>query len=429
MSTSARRNAARRLSASTSRPCAAPRARVRATPGTLVLGAGLALVAAPGAASAAYCPCYTASSPNNDHGCAIEAKEGTNPTVAEWNGIFDLVSQGPSAWGDQGPTVGDIGQGCGKPEPLHDVPARFPCELLKAIATTESGWKQFCVPTLPADQVGGPSRTIISFDCGYGIGQVTSGMHVGETPDFDRDRVASDPIYNLATGTRILAGKWKATNCVGDNQPKIIEHWYTSTWAYNGLAYVNNPSNPNYDPNRGVWNPAVGGSAPYQEKVFGFMEHPAFDGVDAVAPAYPNPGDVGSSGSPPDLPDPSCASPTDCANTRALHPTACVGQAGSGGAGGAAGGAGGTTGQGGSALGGAPVGTGGGPAGGQAGGGVGGGVGASGGEGGGGGLGDDTIYGSCDCRIGSTGGETESRTGLLLATLGLGLFLSRRRRG
>ena len=38
-------------------------------------------------------------------------------------------------------------------------------------------WKQFCVPELPADQVGGPSRTIISFDCGYGIGQVTSGMH------------------------------------------------------------------------------------------------------------------------------------------------------------------------------------------------------------------------------------------------------------
>ena len=69
----------------------------------------------------------------------------------------------------------------------------------------ESNWRQFCVPTEPPDQEGGESRTVISFDCGYGIAQVTSGMHVGETPDFDRERVAADPVYNLATGTRILA--------------------------------------------------------------------------------------------------------------------------------------------------------------------------------------------------------------------------------
>ena len=108
---------------------------------------------------------------------------------------------------------------------------------------------QFCVPSTPSDEVGGASRTLISFDCGYGIGQVTSGMHTGENPGFDRAHVASDPTYNLATGTRILAVKWVATNCVGDNQPTVIEHWYAATWAYNGLAYVNNPSNPNYDSN------------------------------------------------------------------------------------------------------------------------------------------------------------------------------------
>ena len=379
---------------------------------TTGLLAALVVSLIPAAASAQYCPCYTASSPNNTHDCGIEAANGTNPGIDEWNAIFDLVSQGPSAWGDKGPTLGDIGQGCGKPEPIHDVPARFPCELLKGIATQESGWRQFCVPTLPGDQVGGPSRTIISFDCGYGIGQVTSGMHTGETPDFDRDRVASDPTYNMATGTRILAGKWKATNCVGDNQPKIIEHWYTATWAYNGLAYVNNPSNPNYDPNRGVWNPAQGGSAPYQEKVFGWMEHPNFPGVDAVAPAYPNPGDVGGSGSPPDLPDPTCASPTDCANTRSLHATACDGAVvGGGGAGGqtATGGAGG---QGGSGQGGSVPG-------GAAGGGVGGGAGDLGqaGAGGNGGGGDLGLQGhACNCRVSvglpGTGGLSE--TGILL---------------
>jgi MYXO-CTERM domain-containing protein len=275
-------------------------------------------------ASAQYCPSYTLSSTNNNNDCGIEAVNGTNPTPAEWAQIFDLVSRGPATWGDAGPTVPDIGQGCGKPEPIHDVPARFPCELLKAIAMVESGWRQFCVPTTPSDQVGGPSRTIISFDCGYGIGQVTSGMHIGEAPNFDRSRVASDPTYNLATGTRILAGKWLATNCVGDNQPTIVEDWYTATWAYNGLAYVNNPSNPNYDATRGVYDPAVNDPAPYQEKVFGRIEHPSNGLWNSVALAYPNPGDCGTSGSPPDLPEPDCASPTDCANTRSVHVTECV---------------------------------------------------------------------------------------------------------
>ena len=401
----------------------------------LLLGAVIAASTAllPAVASAAYCPCYTASSPNNTYNCGIEAANGTNPSVDEWNVIFDLVSQGPSVWGDKGPTVGDIGQGCGKPEPIHNVPARFPCELLKAIATQESGWRQFCVPTLPADQVGGPSRTIISFDCGYGIGQVTSGMHAGENPDFDRNLVASDPTYNLATGTRILAGKWKATNCVGDNQPKIIEDWYTSTWAYNGLAYVNNPSNPNYDPNRGVWNPANGGSAPYQEKVFGWIEYPNFNGVEAVAVAYPNPGDVGGSGSPPDLPEPSCASPTDCGNTRPVHTTACDGSVGPGG-----GGAGGQTSTGGAMSGGAGGSNGGsGATAGNGPGGAGGDTGGSAGDTGPanpvdqGGSGQDGLFGhACGCRVGA-GDPVESEapwTPLLLMT-GVAVLGLRRRRG
>jgi MYXO-CTERM domain-containing protein len=307
----------------------------------LRLVAALAVLAIPAEARAQFCPSYTASSPNNTHACAIEAAPGTNPTTEEWQPIFELVSQGPAAWGDAGPTVPDIGQGCGAPEPLHDVPPRFPCELLKAIARVESGWRHFCVPTEPADQVGGAERTIISFDCGYGIAQVTSGMHVGETPDFDRDRVAADPTYNLATGTRILADKWRATECVGDNQPTIIEDWYSATWAYNGLAYINNPNNPNYDPNRGVYDPDLGGAAPYQEKVLGRIEHT--EGLwDPTALAYPNPGDIGGGSSPPQLPEPSCASPTDCVATRPTHVTSCLdGAGGGGGSGGGAPGSGG----------------------------------------------------------------------------------------
>ncbi|APR79358.1 N-acetylmuramoyl-L-alanine amidase [Minicystis rosea] len=298
----------------------------------LPFAAAFAILAA-GRVASAYCPSYSPDSTYNTHDCGVAAHAGKNPTTAEWQPIFDLVSRGPAAWGDAGPTVTDIGQGCGKPEPLHSVPARFPCELLQAIAMTESSWRQFCVPDLPADQVGGESRTIISFDCGYGVGQVTSGMHTGEDPGFDRDRVASDPTYNLATGTRILASKWKATECVGDNQPTIIEHWYSATWAYNGLAYVNNPNNPNYDTNRGVWDPDVGGAAPYQEKVFGRMEHTGGKWT-ATELAYPNPGDIGTDGSPNELPEPDCASPTDCAKHRSTHATSCKDPTGTGGSGG-----------------------------------------------------------------------------------------------
>lgn len=377
--------------------------------------------------ASAYCPSYSPSSSATTKNCGVAPANGQNPSIAEWNDIFDLVSQGPAVWGDKGPSVTNIGQGCGKPEVNHKVPARFPCELLKGIARQESGWRQFCVPTTPSDQVGGSSRTIISFDCGYGIGQVTSGMHVGETPSFDRARVASDPTYNLATGTQILASKWAATNCVGDKQPTVIEHWYSATWAYNGLAYVNNPSNPNYNANRGVWNPAIGGAAPYQEKVFGWMEHPQGAWAETKL-SYPNPGDCGGTGSPKNLPEPTCASPTDCGNQRAAHVTSCIGAVGttssssgtSGGTGSSSGATSGAGGAGGDGAGGAGMSTGGvGGAGATSG---------SGGRGNGGaGKGEDdgAIHGSCGCRVGDT---DESRSGAALLVAMLGVFTVRRSR-
>jgi hypothetical protein len=278
--------------------------------------AALVLVAA--GPAQAYCPSYTASSPNNTLRCAIEARPGTNPTVEEWNVIFARIAGGPASWGDGLPTVNGIRSGC---DPYETVPARYPCELLKAIGMAESSWKQFCVPDRPADQVGGASRTIISFDCGYGVSQVTSGMHVGETPPFDREKVAGDAVYNLATGAKILADKWRAVACVGGRDPSTIEHWYTATWAYNGLSYTNNPNNPNFRSDRGVWNPNVGGAAPYQEKVFGWMEHTTR--WPATQLAYPDRGDIGDGRSPGVLPEPRCASPTDCTRTRPTHVSTC----------------------------------------------------------------------------------------------------------
>lgn len=384
------------------------------------VAATLAALAWSTAAAAAYCPCYSPGSNFNQYNCGVDAANGQDPSTAGWNDIFDIVSQGPSSWADKGPSVPDIGQGCGNPEATHQVAARFPCELLKGIAKQESGWRQFCVPSTPSDEVGGSSRTLISFDCGYGIGQVTSGMHAGESPGFDRARVASDPTYNLATGTRILAGKWVATNCVGDNQPTVIEHWYTATWAYNGLAYVNNPSNPNYDSNRGVWDPANGGAAPYQEKVFGWMEHTQGFWTDTKL-AYPNPGDCGGSGAPKDLPEPNCASPTDCGNHRATHVTSCNGVVGtsSSGAGGGSSSEAATSGAGGNGNGATSSGAG-----------VGGGATSGSGVGGRGGAGsiDDNgaLHGSCGCRVGGD----ERRDGgavVLIAALGV-IAIGRRRR-
>jgi MYXO-CTERM domain-containing protein len=386
----------------------------------LAASLALALLAGSGPA-AAYCPCYSVESASNDHGCGVAAAPGQNPTTAEWQPIFDLVSQGPAAWGNAGPSVGDIGQGCGHPEPIHSVPARFPCELLKAIAMAESGWTQFCVPDLPADEVGGAARTIISFDCGYGVGQVTSGMHTGETPGFDRDRVAGDATYNLATGTQILAGKWKATECVGDNQPAIIEDWYSATWAYNGLAYSNNPNNPNYDPGRGVWDPAVGGAAPYQEKVFGRIEHTGGKWP-PTALAYPNPGDIGGSGAPGTLPEPDCASPTDCGNHRSVHPTVCNGSTGTGGSGGAGSSSSSTSASSGSGGGGGSSSSGAGGHGGSETD-----AGATGGDGGGGGGAGGAISQKhgCGCMV---AGEGDGGGAVVLAALGIAVALRRRRR-
>jgi hypothetical protein len=275
-----------------------------------------------------YCPSYTLSSAQNSANCGVEAASGSNPSLSAWQELFATVARGKAGWGSEGPEVASLTRGCGKPQPKTTEPATFPCEVLRGIAMQESNWRQFCVPDRPTDQVGGESRTIISFDCGYGVSQVTSGMHVGESPAYNRSRVASDALYNLATGASILAGKWKATACVGDNQPDLIEDWYTSLWAYNSLAYRNSPNNPNYASDRGVWDPTTGDAAPYQEKILGWLEHPPTAAHwESVAAAYPDLLEIGGGVAPPALSEPACASPTDCAKKRDVHRSACAGGA------------------------------------------------------------------------------------------------------
>ena len=275
--------------------------------------------------AAGFCPSYTLGSPWNPFPCGIAAVPGTNPSVAEWNAIFLRASGGPAAWGDAGPTVPLLTEGCGKllaPTPAEPL---FPCELLQAIAMQESSWRQFCAPDQPPDQAGRPSQTIISFDCGYGAMQITSGMRIGDSASWDRARVASDPFYNAATGGLFLRTKWQETACVGDRRLRVVEHWYLATWAYNGLTYSNNPNNPSFSTARPPYDPGIGGAYPYQEKVWGWMEHPPSAAHwTALAPAYPDRADIGNTTSPPPLPEPGCAGPTDCTNRRPPHLSTCL---------------------------------------------------------------------------------------------------------
>ncbi|MFO0624032.1 MAG: hypothetical protein U0325_00325 [Polyangiales bacterium] len=227
--------------------------------------------------------------------CRVAPASGSNPTVGEMSTLFDRVAAGPQAYGALGWDFGGrntIGAGsgwCTGSGRRDTVAVSFPCVLLKAIYLTESSWRQFCT-----DQ-----QTVISFDCGYGIAQVTSGMRRGETSAYDANRVASSAAYNVSVGAAILADKWRASPCVGGNDPDVIEHWYFATWGYNGFAFSNNPNNPMYAADRrefrtpGVASAQVRGNYPYQELVWGYAHYPLTTShYTGIALAYPARGGI-----------------------------------------------------------------------------------------------------------------------------------------
>ena len=264
-----------------------------------------------------YCPSYTT--------CRVGPVAKANPTFSELSTLFDEIAPGPSKYGTLGWTYTlKLGDGIGKPHPAEKVDARFPCVLLKAISVQESvGWHQFCVPTGPT--CTGVSQTIISFDCGFGLMQVTSGMRAGDTSSYDPNRVASDPAYNVSVGSQILGSKWTVTPSVGDNRVDVIEDWYIAVWAYNGLAFSNNPNNPAYPADRKPYRDPGGlsaGNYPYQELIWGYMRVPIKDATGALGYkgyplSYPNKAEFcASCGSPKaDVSDPSPTHLTDCPTT------------------------------------------------------------------------------------------------------------------
>lgn len=252
--------------------------------------AALAFAAALLAAGTASAQCAGGSACPPCTMCRIAPARGANPSVTEMSSLFDQVSAGPRAYGSLGWNFGGrdtLGAGagwCSGSGRRDTVPASFPCVLLKAIYLTESSWRQFCTD----------GQTVISFDCGYGIAQVTSGMRRGETSAYDASRVASSAAYNVSVGAAILADKWRASPCVGGNDPDVIEHWYFATWGYNGFAVKNNPNNPMYAADRrefrtpGVASAQVRGNYPYQELVWGYAHYPlTASHYTGIALAYP----------------------------------------------------------------------------------------------------------------------------------------------
>jgi hypothetical protein len=196
-------------------------------------------------------------------GCPVPAYTGRQPYPTEMYKPFSNASA--NTMGASGPALPPIYKGY----PTYTlVDPYVPCTLLYAVAYTESGWYQFHV-----SGYGQTGQTLISYDCGYGIMQITSGM----TDDYYGNHVSQYPAYNIGAGANALIRKWNAVpNFIGTNDPTILEDWYYATWAYNGYGWVNNPNNSSrFNANRPPFDGTQPRSEyPYQELVWGFAAHP-----------------------------------------------------------------------------------------------------------------------------------------------------------
>ncbi|HEY7270015.1 MAG TPA: hypothetical protein VH951_09325 [Dehalococcoidia bacterium] len=186
------------------------------------------------------------------------------------------------------------------------APGKIPPTLLKSISWIESSITQAAVE-VPFGSIG---PALVSFDCGHGITQVTTGMTVpqGENGRASPQQAltATHFAYNIARGAVILANKWNEapelrpitgtdTNAI----PQVVENWYYAVWAYNGFTGPGaDRSNHPMDPIYGSWPRAAyscgttgdgkghnRANYPYQELVFGCATNPpVVDGKQLWAP-------------------------------------------------------------------------------------------------------------------------------------------------
>lgn len=105
--------------------------------------------------------------------------------------------------------------------------AKIPPEVVKAVATKESDWRQF--------KDGQP---FISDDNGIGIMQITN-----QTDAKIQQKLKVDIYYNIQMGVEILSGMYRRTDLpkIKGVGPEVIENWYFPVMAYNGTKPENSP--------------------------------------------------------------------------------------------------------------------------------------------------------------------------------------------
>lgn len=180
--------------------------------------------------------------------------------VARYNAAIELAVEGkaiPAGMAVAGETIDLRYQGLLKGPRAErtttaDPSLRIPPSIYKSIVWVESNWSNGSgsVPW------GGTGPVLRSFDCGYGLGQVTTGMANGSGfPSAKQAAVGTHFLFNIAEGVRILADKWnsapKYRPIAGNGDPAALEDWYYAVWSYNGFAFSNHPLNPARDPLRG----------------------------------------------------------------------------------------------------------------------------------------------------------------------------------
>ncbi|MET7468463.1 hypothetical protein [Micromonospora sp. NPDC005211] len=208
-----------------------------------------------------------------------------------------------------------------------------PAQLMLGILAQETNLSQASWHAVPgdlgnpliADYYGnaGASIDIINYpkaDCGYGVGQVTTGMSVGDTV-YTRNQqvaIAVDYAANIAAGLNILIEKWNqiyneplGRSTLNNNDPSWIENWFLAVWAYNsgfhpsseagghngrwGIGWLNNPANPSYDPARSGFlrDTYADAETPnhwsYPERIMGWIETPQLKGFPIATEAYSQP--------------------------------------------------------------------------------------------------------------------------------------------
>ena len=171
---------------------------------------------------------------------------------------------------------------------------------------------------------GADGTSWTTVDCGYGVGQVTTGMamntpagtsvadgNMAYTTAQQQQAIATDYASNIAASLNMLVDAWNATKAAGilanNGDPKYIENWWFAVWAYNsgiepdkdhgnttgctpgptctdgsgdwGVGWFNNPENPGYPGDRSPFNDSPYDTKhpnewTYPEKVIGWAASP-----------------------------------------------------------------------------------------------------------------------------------------------------------